>query len=96
MLHRVDQPEGPEVELAVQKSETEILVGALYILSREVQSADGTANGVIEQGAAKIEELTGKLDNVSAAIRETFDVTQDDIDAMARGEFTEWEPFTND
>ena len=39
------------------RTETDVLVSALRILARDIQSNDGVANACIAEGAARIEEL---------------------------------------
>ena len=39
------------------KSSTETLIKALYILAKDIQSEDGTANAAIFEAAQRLEEL---------------------------------------
>jgi hypothetical protein len=43
------------------KSSTEIIIGAMRILARDIQSADGVANLAILQAADRLEEQQKKI-----------------------------------
>lgn len=44
------------------RSSTETIIGALYILAREIQSEDGVANAAIYEAAQRMGELVKERD----------------------------------
>lgn len=51
----------------MRKTETTILVAALRILAKDIQSDDGVANAVIFEAADRIEELAREIKDLTNA-----------------------------
>ena len=54
-------------------TDTKILIEALRILARDIQSDDGVANAAIFEAADRLEELTKKLENANNKLADFLD-----------------------
>lgn len=53
----------------LKKTQTPILIGALRILARDIQTDDGVANSCIYEGAQRIEDLTALVGELVEALQ---------------------------
>ena len=57
----------------MKRTSDKVLIEALRILSREIQSGDGVANAAIAEGAERLEEAIDSLDHITTLATDLID-----------------------